>query len=76
MKHKGYTHTSNPDVFLKDQQLWMWDAVHKEMVPFHYDSSTNFKPVGSFGNMTDLVLRFRGGQLVAADTGDQGGGQN
>jgi hypothetical protein len=28
---------------------------------------------GLFG---DLILRFRDGELVAADTGDQGGGQN
>ena len=31
------------------------------------------KPVGPVG---DLVLRFRNGEPVAADTGDQGGGQN
>jgi hypothetical protein len=31
------------------------------------------QPVGPCG---DLVLHFRNGELVAADTGDQGGGQN
>jgi hypothetical protein len=31
------------------------------------------QPVGPVG---DLILRFRNGKLVAADTGDQGGGQN
>jgi len=31
------------------------------------------KPVGPVG---DLILKFRNGELVAADTGDQGGGQN
>lgn len=31
------------------------------------------KPVGPVG---DLILRFRDGELVTADTGDQGGGQN
>lgn len=34
------------------------------------------KPIGTFGGSTDFILRFRKGQLVAADTGDQGGGQN
>jgi hypothetical protein len=34
------------------------------------------KPVGAFGGSKDLVLRFRNGELIAADTGDQGGGQN
>jgi len=31
------------------------------------------KPVGPVG---DLILRFRDGELVTADTGDQGGGQS
>jgi hypothetical protein len=31
------------------------------------------KPVGPVG---DVILRFRNGELVTADTGDQGGGQN
>jgi hypothetical protein len=31
------------------------------------------QPVGPCG---DLILKFRNGELVAADTGDQGGGQN
>jgi hypothetical protein len=31
------------------------------------------KPVGPVG---DLILKFRDGELVAADTGDQGGGRN
>jgi hypothetical protein len=31
------------------------------------------KPVGPVG---DLILKFRNGELVPADTGDQGGGQN
>ena len=34
------------------------------------------KPIGTFGGLTDNILRFRNGVLVAADTGDQGGGQN
>jgi hypothetical protein len=34
------------------------------------------KSVGTFGGPTDLILRFRNGEPVAADTGDQGGGQN
>jgi hypothetical protein len=34
------------------------------------------KPIGTFGGLTDSVLRFRNGVPVAADTGDQGGGQN
>ena len=31
------------------------------------------KPIGSFGGVTDFILRFRNGELTAADTGDQGG---
>jgi hypothetical protein len=31
------------------------------------------QPVGPCG---DIILKFRNGELVAADTGDQGGGQN
>ena len=34
------------------------------------------KPVGAFAGSTDLILRFHNGKLIAADTGDQGGGQN
>jgi hypothetical protein len=34
------------------------------------------KPIGTFGGLTDIILRFRNGVPVAADTGDQGGGQN
>jgi hypothetical protein len=34
------------------------------------------KPVGSFAGSQDFVLRIRNGKLVAADTGEQGGGQN
>jgi hypothetical protein len=34
------------------------------------------KPIGTFGGLTDIILRFRDGVPVAADTGDQGGGQN
>jgi hypothetical protein len=33
-------------------------------------------PIGSFAGMQDFVIRIRNGKLVAADTGDQGGGQN
>jgi hypothetical protein len=31
------------------------------------------QPVGPCG---DIILKFRNGELVPADTGDQGGGQN
>jgi hypothetical protein len=34
------------------------------------------KPIGSFGGLTDGVLRFRNGVPVPANTGDKGGGQN
>jgi hypothetical protein len=34
------------------------------------------KPIGTFSGVTDFILRFRNGELTAADTGDQGGGQN
>ena len=34
------------------------------------------KPIGAFGGSKDFALRFRNGEVVAEDTGDQGGGQN
>jgi hypothetical protein len=34
------------------------------------------KPIGTFAGSKDSILRFRNGESVAADTGDQGGGQN
>jgi hypothetical protein len=34
------------------------------------------KPIGTFAGSTDFVVRFRNGELFAADTGEQGGGQN
>jgi hypothetical protein len=33
-------------------------------------------PIGSFAGAQDFLVRIRNGKLVAADTGDQGGGQN
>jgi hypothetical protein len=33
-------------------------------------------PIGSFAGTQDFVIRIRNGKLVAANTGDQGGGQN
>jgi hypothetical protein len=38
--------------------------------------SRSAKPIGTFSGSTDFVLRFRKGELVAENTGDQGGGQN
>jgi hypothetical protein len=40
------------------------------------DLSKLRQPVGSFAGSQDYVVRIRDGQFVAADTGDQGGGQN
>jgi len=44
------------------------------------DSSNGSKfisvPVGSFAGTLERIIRIRNGQAVAADTGDQGGGQN
>ncbi len=33
-------------------------------------------PIGSFAGPQDFLIRIRNGELVAADTGDQGGCQN
>jgi hypothetical protein len=33
-------------------------------------------PIGTFAGSKDFVLRIRHGKPVAANTGDQGGGQN
>ena len=44
------------------------------------DSTTSLmsmaKPIGTFAGSKDSILRFRSGELVAADTGEQGAGQN
>jgi hypothetical protein len=34
------------------------------------------EPVGSFGGSEDRIIRIRNGQVVAADIGRQGEGQN
>ena len=34
------------------------------------------KPIGTFAGSKDSILRFRNGESVTANTGDQGGGQN
>ena len=34
------------------------------------------EPIGTFAGITDYVVRIRAGHAVAANTGDQGGGQN
>jgi hypothetical protein len=34
------------------------------------------EPVGTFGGSEDRIIRIRNGKIVAANTGDQGGGQN
>jgi hypothetical protein len=33
-------------------------------------------PIGTFAGSEDRIVRIRKGQIVPADTGDQGGGQN
>jgi hypothetical protein len=32
--------------------------------------------IGTFAGTSDRIIRIRNGQIVPADTGDQGGGQN
>ena len=39
-------------------------------------SSEAFTPIGTFGGSEDFIVRIRKGSPVAANTGDQGGGQN
>ena len=34
------------------------------------------RPIGRFAGPQDFVIRIRDGELVPANTGDQGGGQN
>jgi hypothetical protein len=34
------------------------------------------QPIGGFGGSEDRIVRIRNGQIVPADTGDQGGGQS
>ena len=60
------------------------NAVHssKESSATENDSLKNtpspedFTPIGTFGGSKDFVVRVRRGNAVAANTGDQGGGQN
>jgi len=33
-------------------------------------------PIGVFAGPTDFIVEFQNGELVPADTGNQGGGQN
>jgi hypothetical protein len=35
-----------------------------------------FVPIGTFAGSQEFILRIRDGKPVAANTGDQGGGQN
>lgn len=35
-----------------------------------------FVPIGTFAGSQEFILRIRNGKPVAANTGDQGGGQN
>jgi hypothetical protein len=35
-----------------------------------------FVPIGTFAGSQEFILRIRNGEPVAANTGDQGGGQN
>jgi hypothetical protein len=35
-----------------------------------------FVPIGTFAGSQEFILRIRNGDPVAANTGDQGGGQN
>ena len=43
----------------------------KEMFPVE-----EFVPIGTFADSQEFILRIRDGKPVAANTGDQGGGQN
>jgi hypothetical protein len=43
----------------------------KDTVPLE-----EFIPIGTFGGSQEFILRIRNGKPVAANTGDQGGGQN
>ena len=43
----------------------------KDMAPLE-----EFVPIGTFADSEEFILRIRNGKPVAANTGDQGGGQN
>jgi hypothetical protein len=34
------------------------------------------QPIGTFGGSEDRIIRIRNGQIIPANTGDQGGGQS
>jgi hypothetical protein len=34
------------------------------------------QPIGTFGGSEDRIIRIRNGEIIPANTGDQGGGQS
>jgi len=56
-----------------DQKQVTSDSKDSTAKPSPFELMKKGKSIGPFG---DLILRFRNGELVPADTGDQGGGQN
>ena len=59
-----------------DQKQRTRDAKNAPAISSSVDVTKMAKSIGTFGGPTDLILRFRDGELIAADTGDQGEGQN
>jgi hypothetical protein len=64
------------NVLEKDQKQGTNQSKNPSATNSPVDLAKMAKPIGTFGGPADLKLRFHDGKLVAADTGDQGGGQN
>ena len=64
------------NVLENDQKQGTNQSKNSSAINLPVDLIKMAKPIGTFGGPVDLTLRFRDGKLVAADTGDQGRGQN
>ena len=52
-------------------------VTHRQQEPASTTSVSELLKMGKrVGPCGDIILKFRNGELVPADTGDQGGGQN
>jgi len=52
------------------------EQLKKELSSDERDKPDVTKPRGTFAGTIDSIVRTREGEVVPADTGDQGGGQN
>ena len=63
---------------IDERPLFAADGTHKDRqwTVRNVEAGGITEPRGTFAGTVDLIVRTRDGEVVAADTGDQGGGQN